>query len=231
MDIGTHAAERPTHPALVNAATGAVQTFGELEARSNRLAQYLYAQGLRRGDHIALFMENNMRFLEIAWAALRSGLYFTAVNRYLTADEAAYIVEDCDAAGAALLRRPRARSPARCPRRLPELPPLLMVDGAIDGWDCLRGRHRRPTPPTPRPRMGLGEAMLYSSGTTGRPKGILRPLPDDDRRPKASRMRQLDRTAMASRATRSTSRPRRSITPRRCGYVTRPCSAAAAPWS
>ena len=80
MDIGTHAAERPTHPALVNAATGAVQTFGDLEARSNRLAHYFHAQGLRRGDHVALFMENTMQFLEIAWAADPVALFFLQIQ-------------------------------------------------------------------------------------------------------------------------------------------------------
>lgn len=79
------------------ASTGEVVTYRELDERSNRLAQLLWARGLRPGDHIAIFMENHPRYLEIAWAALRSGLYFTTVNSYLTAPEVAYIVEDCEA--------------------------------------------------------------------------------------------------------------------------------------
>ena len=81
----------------------------ELNDRSNRLAQFLHARGLRRGDHIAILMENNLRFMEAVWAAFRSGLYLTAVNRYLPPDEAAYIVNDCMAQGDRHLLRQAAR--------------------------------------------------------------------------------------------------------------------------
>src|SRR5262249_6090066 len=76
----------PEKPALINAATGATVTYKQLNDTSNRLAQLMYAQGLRRGDHIAIFMENHARFFDVTWAALRSGLYMTTVNRYLTTD-------------------------------------------------------------------------------------------------------------------------------------------------
>ena len=97
MYLGDHARSMPEKPALIEAATGAVLTFRELDERSNRLAQYFHALGLRRGGHVAAMMENRRELLEVAWAAMRSGLYITAVNRYLTADEAGYIVDDCDA--------------------------------------------------------------------------------------------------------------------------------------
>src|SRR5579863_4351395 len=80
---------------MIAAESGRVLTYGELDRRSNQLAQFLHAQGLRRGDHIAILMENNLRYPEVVWAAFRSGLYLTAVSRYLPPDDTAYIVNDC----------------------------------------------------------------------------------------------------------------------------------------
>src|SRR5690554_2863258 len=97
MYPGTIAREHPDRPAVVMATSGEVVTFRQLDERSNQLAHLLRAVGLGRGDHIALFMENHPRFLEVVWAALRSGLYVTAVNSHLTAEETAYIVDDCEA--------------------------------------------------------------------------------------------------------------------------------------
>ena len=79
------------------ATTGETVTFGELEARANRLAHLYRDRGLRRGDHVAIFMENNARYLETEAAAERTGLYYTCINSYLTPDELAYIVNDCRA--------------------------------------------------------------------------------------------------------------------------------------
>ena len=97
MYPGHHAETSPDKAAAISARTGEVVTYAELDARSNRLAQLLWAEGLRRGDHLAVFLENHLRYFEVAWAALRSGLYLTTVNRYLTAPEAGYIVDDCGA--------------------------------------------------------------------------------------------------------------------------------------
>lgn len=97
MFIADHACDRSDHPALINGTTGAFLTYRDLDERSNRLARLWHASGLRRGDHVALFLENNIRFMEVVGAALRSGLYYTTINRYLTAEEAAYIVNDCEA--------------------------------------------------------------------------------------------------------------------------------------
>ena len=149
-------------------------TYGELDERSNRLAQYFFAAGLRRGDTVALFMENNPRFMEIVWAARRSGLYLTAVNRYLTADEAAYIIDDCDAA---LLVSSAARADVAevLPSRLPRCRRYLMTDGVVAGWESYEAAADA-CPAEPLAEQWLGEIMLYSSGTTGRPKGVRRPL-------------------------------------------------------
>ncbi len=174
MYIADHARERPDHPALIETATGAALSYRELNERSNRLARLLHARGLRRGDTIALFMENNPRFLEVAWAALRSGLYLTAVNRYLTVEEAAYIVDDCDAQ-ALISSAAIAEVAGRLPALLPRCRQFLMTDGAIPGWRSYEDA-TKDFPPERLAEEWAGELMLYSSGTTGRPKGVRRPL-------------------------------------------------------
>ncbi|MFM8972167.1 MAG: AMP-binding protein, partial [Actinomycetota bacterium] len=94
---GRHARERPDHPAYVMAGTGEVVTYRQLDERSNRVAQLVHVAGLRFGDHIAVLMENRSEYFEPCWAAQRSGLTYTCINSHLTADEVAYIVDDCDA--------------------------------------------------------------------------------------------------------------------------------------
>ena len=83
--------------AVVMTGSGAVRTWGELDERSNRLANHWHSIGLRRGDHVALLMENVLEFMEVCWAADRSGLYYTPINSHLTADEVRYILTDCGA--------------------------------------------------------------------------------------------------------------------------------------
>ena len=97
---GTYSTSAPDRPAVIMARDGAVRTFAELEARSCQFAQLMWAAGLRPGDHVAIFADNNIGYFDAYWAAMRSGLYFTTVNRYLTAEEAAYIVNDCGGTGA-----------------------------------------------------------------------------------------------------------------------------------
>jgi fatty-acyl-CoA synthase len=180
MYPGHHARTSPDKPAVIAAGTGEAITYAELDARSNQLARLLWAQGLRRGDHVAMFLENHLRYFEIAWAALRSGLYLTTVNRYLTAREAGYIVDDC---GAQVLISSRAvhEAAAEIPDHAPGCRRFLVVDGLPEGapprfesYQAALADH----PPEPLAEEPLGEFMLYSSGTTGRPKGIARPLPD-----------------------------------------------------
>ncbi len=174
MYPGKHAQDHPDKAAVIMAASGEVITYQQLEDRSNRLAQRLWAAGLRPGDGVALLMENNPRYFEIFWAALRSGLYFTTINRYLTADEAAYIVNDAGAkafiASAAL-----AGTAAEMLPLVPDTTLRLMTDGAVDGFDGYEDAVAA-FPAEPLAEQPRGEMMLYSSGTTGRPKGIRRPL-------------------------------------------------------
>jgi long-chain acyl-CoA synthetase len=176
MYIGDFARTRPDHPAVVHTGTGQALSYRELDQRSNRLARLLRAEGLRCGDTVALFMENNIRYLEIVWAALRSGLYLTAINRYLTAEEAAYIIDDCDAR-ALVSSRAMEGVAAALPGRLPRCRRFLMTDGAIPGWEAYEQAVAE-FEPAPLQQESSGELMLYSSGTTGRPKGVRRALRD-----------------------------------------------------
>ena len=171
---GAHALATPDKPAVIMARTGEVITFAELDARSNRLARLWWEHGLRPGDHIAIFADNHPRYYEAFWAAMRSGLYFTTVNRYLTAEEAAYIVVDCEAR-VVVASRSLGEVAARLPALAADVELWLMWDGTVDGFEPYEDAVTR-HPAQPLDHQPRGSTMLYSSGTTGRPKGIRRPL-------------------------------------------------------
>ena len=97
MYPGTYAASTPDKAAYVMGRTGQVVTYRELDDRSNQLAQLLYQRGLRRGDGMAVCMENNDTYYPVVWAGARSGLYYTAASSRLTPGELQYIVDDCNA--------------------------------------------------------------------------------------------------------------------------------------
>ena len=160
-------------------ATGETVTYAEYEARANRLAHLFRKHGLVKGDHIAVFMENNSRFLETEAAADRSGLYFTLINSYLSAEEVAYILEDCQAR--VLISSTAKRDVALESAKLsPRVERFLMVGAPEEGDGPFEAYEKavESYPPEPIDDEQQGAAMLYSSGTTGRPKGIWRPLPD-----------------------------------------------------
>tara|TARA_Y100001934_G_scaffold17737_1_gene20989 strand:+ start:61 stop:1602 length:1542 start_codon:yes stop_codon:yes gene_type:complete len=175
---GAHAHSRPDQPAVIIAGTDQRITHKAMDERSNRIAQLLHDRGFRPGDHVAILMENNLRYFEIFWAALRSGLIFTPINRYFTPDEVAYVVNDSGAK--ALFTSTYMRETAEALLdRIPECSVLLSVDGVCSGYDDL-DTALVPFPTTPLANEPRGQMMLYSSGTTGRPKGILRtPVPAD----------------------------------------------------
>jgi long-chain acyl-CoA synthetase len=177
MYPGNGAAKCADKPAFIMAQTGEAVTYAELEARSNRLAHFLRARGLRRLDHYAIFMENNARYIESCSAGGRAGLYCTCVNSFLTPDELAYILNNSESK--VLITSQAKRSVAMAAlASCPKIELCLIADGAGEGG---RGQNldeaTAPHPATPIADESLGAAMLYSSGTTGRPKGILRPLP------------------------------------------------------
>ena len=175
-----HAENHPDQAAIIMGSTGETMTFAEFEAGANRVAHLLRAAGLQRGDHIAVFMENSIRMLEIEGGAERTGVYFTLINTYLAPDEVAYIVTNSQARMlfSSAARRPVAEAAAA---KCPGLERMLMT-GPADlpaGWESYEAAVAG-CPADPVAAESLGAAMLYSSGTTGQPKGILRELPAID---------------------------------------------------
>src|ERR1700759_1395603 len=122
----------PDKPAIVMASTGESITFKELDDRSNQGAQLFRALGLKTGDGIAIFMENNIRFHEICWAAQRAGLYFTAISSRLTAGEVEYIVKDANAK-VLVVSHGLAKVATEVAPLIPGVT-LLSVGGAIPGY-------------------------------------------------------------------------------------------------
>jgi long-chain acyl-CoA synthetase len=151
---------------------GTVVTYGELERRSLKAARLLHAAGLRRGDVLAILMENHPAFFEVAWAAQRSGLYYTAINSHLTAAEVQYVLDD---SGAKALVTTEALSGVARSLELSAMALRLVVGGELPGFDRYEDRLAL-AEPAPLPDEAEGSEMLYSSGTTGRPKGVRKPL-------------------------------------------------------
>jgi acyl-CoA synthetase (AMP-forming)/AMP-acid ligase II len=175
LHIGAHAGRVPDKPATVDAATRRIRTFAELEDRSARLARLLGEAGVPDGGGIAALLGNQLEYFDAAWATQRSGRYLTPVNWHLTAEEAAYIIADCEAQ--ALITTPSLISVAELGKGDLRPPALGLVAGsdqeAPAGWTSLETALAKSSPEPLRPEME-GTLMFYSSGTTGKPKGIRR---------------------------------------------------------
>ncbi|MDH2051882.1 AMP-binding protein [Achromobacter marplatensis] len=172
--LEAHAREMPDRIAYRMIPSGITVTWRELELRSRKCAAALLDAGLQAGDGIAVFLENHPRFFELLWAAHRVGLYYTTISRHLKREEARYIIENCDA---------RVLFYSGCTQTETDVDSLdargvlrVCMDGADAGaiqYEAWVGRYADDValPETPE-----GTDFLYSSGTTGLPKGIKRPL-------------------------------------------------------
>lgn len=173
--LGYRAKEFHDRPAIVMGRSGEVVTYGEMGRRSNQLARFFHSLGLRRGDVIAILMENQPGFLEVAWAAQRSGLYYAAINWHLSPDEVEYILSDC---GARVLVTSVAQAGlvGAIAERMPGIEVVVCRDGELDQsthrWAEIETLDAGDLEDTTE-----GCELLYSSGTTGRPKAVKRPLP------------------------------------------------------
>ena len=176
MYPGTYAAEAPDRIAALMTGTGETLSYGELERRSVQLAHVLHEAGLRPGDAVALLTENSLRAFEVYWAALRSGLYITAVNNHLKPDEVAYIVSDCGAT-ALIVSAEQAATAEAITGLAAGVKLRLAYGGPVTGHGSYEQTIAAASA-VPFADQPQGATMLYSSGTTGRPKGVQPPLPD-----------------------------------------------------
>jgi long-chain acyl-CoA synthetase len=168
-----HAECTPDAPAIIMGTSGELVTYAQLEDRSSRIARALRAHGVHEGDTIAILMENNRQYLEIAWAAQRSGLRYTAINNHLRPAEAQYVLDDC---GAVVLFSSEAMADVVARLDLSVIPLQVCASGRLPGFrryeDFLASAEAGPLEGERE-----GREMLYSSGTTGRPKGVRKQLP------------------------------------------------------
>jgi long-chain acyl-CoA synthetase len=170
------AANEPDKIACWFEPSGVGLSYGELEQRSNRAARYFRAIGLHPGDSVAFCIGNHPLFFELAWGAERAGLFFTPISTSLSAAEIEYIVRDCDAKLAVVSTQLTVDLAVLRVNLAPDIQ-LLTACGEEDdeqSWHAAVA----PISAEPIADPSPGVDMLYSSGTTGRPKGIRRPRPE-----------------------------------------------------
>ena len=167
-----HAATRPDHAAIIDAASGKTVTFGEMDAFANRMARWLRAHGVEHGTRVGLLLENRPLYLQLLWATQRIGAMLVPISTRLTAPEIAYILEDAECA--LLLTSAKFSDTAQVLGQTAPDIDIIDVDSAAFADDVASRSADMIEDPSP------GQYMLYSSGTTGRPKGIVPPPPPSD---------------------------------------------------
>jgi acyl-CoA synthetase (AMP-forming)/AMP-acid ligase II len=158
--------------------SGFTQTYAELDAAANRLSRLLHGAGFRPGDHIAICMENHDRYLEVVWGCHYAGLVYTCASSRLQSNELEYIINDCGARGF-ITSKYKADQAAEVLFGTPNVELRLMLDGTIEGYESYEQAVAEQSPEPLEGDRTAGVDMLYSSGTTGMPKGITRPFPNE----------------------------------------------------
>ena len=176
MHPGELAEKFPDKPAVIIAETGETITYREMNDASMRASRLFRSLGLKRGDHVAILLENHPQMLTICLAALRSGLYFTTISYRLQEAEVEYIVTDCQAK---VFITSKSRQGVVEKLDLGHLEKAYMLDGVIAGFESWEEAVIN-MPTEKIADESTGSSMLYSSGTTGRPKGVLKPLPEGE---------------------------------------------------
>ena len=170
MFPGHYAEVSPNKPAVIDAATGSILTYKQLDDSANKISNLLRSNGLQVGDHVALCIENHPRYFEIIWGCHYAGLVYTACSSRLTSDELSYIVNDCGAK-AYITSKYKADQATEILHTTPDVQLRLMIDGTVDGYDSFEDALSQCSIDPLDERID-GTDMLYSSGTTGRPKGV-----------------------------------------------------------
>jgi acyl-CoA synthetase (AMP-forming)/AMP-acid ligase II len=175
MYPGAYVESQPDKPALIMSGSGFTQSFAELDAAANRVSRLLRAAGVAPGDHVAVCMENHDRYLEVLWGCHYAGAVYTACSSRLTSGELTYIVNDC-AAKVLIASKYKADQAAEIVAGTPGVGLRLMLDGTIDGYESYESAVDGQSSASLDEDRVAGTDMLYSSGTTGQPKGITRPF-------------------------------------------------------
>ena len=177
MVIAYHAQQNPNNMAVLS--NFGRRTFGELNAKVNQLARVLRSAGLKPDDGVAMLLTNRPEFIEVYYACMRTGLRVTPINWHLTGDNASYIVANCEAK--AFIADARCAQPAidALNDNAGQVKLALAAGGPIEGFldysETIAGEDGSDIEDPE-----IGTNMLYTSGTTGRPKGVYRPrvVPD-----------------------------------------------------